>query len=1102
MPQYIGVSQAVLDNVIFCHQDESLWPMSEPAALKKKFDEIFEALKWTAAMKNINELQKNQKQLLGNHEFRYETEKVNKDRGDREQRKAERLYAEIDKLRKQHATLIEDIDAALKMKDEKWKQATKALGIVDQLKVKQQRAENLQENIDNLEPNLQQLQESDEWLKSTLERYDERKAQYEEKRKSLLSQYQDVQSRLSTSRQQLSNKQAEMGQHLAEKESHERQIKVREQLVKVAAHQHSLRGYDGDLEEDQIREFIERVQKLSSDKDRELERIKRATEDELNEIQTRLNELDKQKSLRTQERMVAKQTIAENDKRRKFKEREANSIEMDEAGLKALESAKADAQKSQRKLNDDFERAAWDKHIKAENIHQVELESEHRKLRDEYRQNSKLAADRVELEYVQKQAKDTRSKLDVLKSTHAAKLGSVLGTEFEWANVAHEFEAVLSQRVSAVEDAKRLQQQANDAVLEVELKLKQARARLAQKKEEKKKRQAYVLISITSEDGIPLADADDYIGELKTLEDTCKDIQNSLDGMDYVAKYYKTCQKTLATTGMCQLCERPFVDMKVKSAAMDKIKRELEKLKRDTLESELKSFQKDLSTALAARSDYEIYKNLCIEIPDLEKEIRDIEKSKSPLVNALEVHDAKVQEKVSSQSETEALAAHVKTITEYTKGLAKFDTDIETRSSQQKLSGSRLTNAEIEEQQAVCDERLRLLRLKIEKLADQKDQAKAAIASLDIELSNITNKLNTASHELEKKQNLISDIEELRTSNVKLLQTIQIADADLESLLPLFENTSVLYDDARKRGHAKEREVQSEKDKLAGTTNKFKLVGDDINRYVEEGGPEKLAACERAIKVMEQDQKRLDSEVAHVTADNNEIKNLLDDSERTRRSIIDNIQYRKHVRDLAEVKIEIADLDSRSVTDDYAQLKRQAAKADEQYTLLGVEKASVWTSINHMDNELRESLELWNTDYKDAAENYREARIKVETTKAAIDDLGKYSKALEAAIMKYHSVKMEEINQIAGELWRQTYQGSDVDTIMIRSENDNATSKRSYDYRVVMVKSNAEMDMRGRCSAGQKVLASIIIRLALAECFGVNCGVSFPLSKQLWSACN
>ena len=37
-----------------------------------------------------------------------------------------------------------------------------------------------------------------------------------------------------------------------------------------------------------------------------------------------------------------------------------------------------------------------------------------------------------------------------------------------------------------------------------------------------------------------------------------------------------------------------------------------------------------------------------------------------------------------------------------------------------------------------------------------------------------------------------------------------------------------------------------------------------------------------------------------------------------------------------------------------------------------------------------------------------------------------------------------------------------------------------------MVKGDAELDMRGRCSAGQKVLACILIRLALAECFGIN----------------
>lgn len=106
---------------------------------------------------------------------------------------------------------------------------------------------------------------------------------------------------------------------------------------------------------------------------------------------------------------------------------------------------------------------------------------------------------------------------------------------------------------------------------------------------------------------------------------------------------------------------------------------------------------------------------------------------------------------------------------------------------------------------------------------------------------------------------------------------------------------------------------------------------------------------------------------------------------------------------------------------------------------------------------------------------------------------------------------MDEINDTIGHLWNKTYQGTgepallnfessteggswqpDIDGIRIVSDNDETAStgvRKSYNYRVVMVKNDVELDMRGRCSAGQKVLASIIIRLALAESFGQGCGV-------------
>lgn len=104
-------------------------------------------------------------------------------------------------------------------------------------------------------------------------------------------------------------------------------------------------------------------------------------------------------------------------------------------------------------------------------------------------------------------------------------------------------------------------------------------------------------------------------------------------------------------------------------------------------------------------------------------------------------------------------------------------------------------------------------------------------------------------------------------------------------------------------------------------------------------------------------------------------------------------------------------------------------------------------------------------------------------------DLEKYTKALEKALLAFHGEKMEEINRTIKELWQRVYRNQDIDYIQIRAEADTTSAKRSYNYRVVMSAGGAELDMRGRCSAGQKVLACLIIRLALSETFGLNCGI-------------
>ncbi len=62
MPELLGIAAPILDNVVFCHQEESAWPLQDGATLKKKFDDIFDSTRYTKALEAIT---KTQKELQG-----------------------------------------------------------------------------------------------------------------------------------------------------------------------------------------------------------------------------------------------------------------------------------------------------------------------------------------------------------------------------------------------------------------------------------------------------------------------------------------------------------------------------------------------------------------------------------------------------------------------------------------------------------------------------------------------------------------------------------------------------------------------------------------------------------------------------------------------------------------------------------------------------------------------------------------------------------------------------------------------------------------------------------------------------------------------------
>ena len=48
-------SKSILENVIFCHQEDTNWPFSESSVLKKVFDEIFDTTKYTKSLEDLKD---------------------------------------------------------------------------------------------------------------------------------------------------------------------------------------------------------------------------------------------------------------------------------------------------------------------------------------------------------------------------------------------------------------------------------------------------------------------------------------------------------------------------------------------------------------------------------------------------------------------------------------------------------------------------------------------------------------------------------------------------------------------------------------------------------------------------------------------------------------------------------------------------------------------------------------------------------------------------------------------------------------------------------------------------------------------------------------
>lgn len=115
MSAAMGVSKAILNNVIFCHQEDSNWPLDEGKKLKEKFDAIFGTTEYNKAIDKVIKIRKKYSEnLTACKQQKGFLEAIKKD--------ADRKGTELDMLKEKHQKMIStiaELEESLKPIEEK-----------------------------------------------------------------------------------------------------------------------------------------------------------------------------------------------------------------------------------------------------------------------------------------------------------------------------------------------------------------------------------------------------------------------------------------------------------------------------------------------------------------------------------------------------------------------------------------------------------------------------------------------------------------------------------------------------------------------------------------------------------------------------------------------------------------------------------------------------------------------------------------------------------------------------------------------------------------------------------------------------------------------
>ncbi|NXS96407.1 RAD50 protein, partial [Jacana jacana] len=1093
----LGVSKSVINNVIFCHQEESNWPLSEGKALKQKFDEIFSATRYIKALETLRQVRLKQSSKVKECQAELKYLKQNKEKAQEIQDHLSNREAQLAASKDNVKSIENQLDPLKTSLAAVEQNLMKVMRLDNDVKALESRRKQMEKDNQDLQQKMEKVfQGTDEQLR---DRYQNHQKIVKEKEKRLLDCKRDL-DRATKECLRFNSEKSELlierGRLQMQADRHQEHIAKRDSLIQSLAAQLELEGFGrAPFSERHITSFhvlLKERQKRDAETANNLmrefarkEAMKQKQIDEIRDKKTGLERtIDLKSDIQNKKQVELKNVKCELQQLEGFSDR---ILELDQELVKT----EHELEKAERNSNVE----TLELEVQTLQNEKINLDRALRKLDQEMEQLNLHTMTITQMDMLKKDKAEKEEQIRKVKSRHSDELTSLLGY-FPNKNQLEDWLYNKSRKIN--------QTRSNLAVLNK--RLASVECDKTHFGNELKKKEAQ--LSLHEAKIFDVCGSQDFDSDLNKLQDEIEKSSKQrgnllflfqpavLAGATAVYSQFIT-QLTEENQSCCPVCQREFQTeaelQDVISDLQSKLRLAPDKLK--STETELKRKEKRRDEMMGLKPLRRTVVDLQDkDIPELRNRIQAANRDLTGLKAEIEEQESLLQTALSEEEGAKACLQDITLMERHQTDIR----DVERKIAQQeaKLLGVDLSRTvlqvshEKQEKKHLWDTVTGKIELNQKLKQDQQNQIQQLKSTVN-ELKG--EKLQLASS-VQRRRQLEEQTVELTTEVQSLGREIKEAKEQVFPLDTTLERLQQEKEDLVNKRTESNKETQ---EKINSIEEKVK----DINKYVKEIESYIQQGKEDYKKQKESELDEVNSQLAacekqkdKISKEMETIRQDIDTQKIQERWLEDNLTLRKRNEDLKEVEDNIKQLLKEMGEMQVPQLKTERKHLEEKIESLKRNHHVALGRQRGFEEEIvRFKKELREPQFKDAEEKHREMMIIMRTTELANKDLDLYYKALDKAIMTFHSMKMEEINKVIRDLWRSTYRGQDIEYIEIRSDADENVSasdkRRSYNYRVVMIKGDTALDMRGRCSAGQKVLASLIIRLALAESFCLNCGI-------------